>query len=179
LKAYNININFSILDVGCYSDDNIKELYQSKIPFITRLIPNRKIFKEFQANDITDLMTPKNAVLYENRLLYVKIKKFMVCGYVSYAYLILDADRHLKEFKDFLKLKDFDFDMSSEDASLQYKKFGFFIIVSSEYLIKEDIIPLYYARQGIEQIFDVCKNKTDLLPISCHNIETFRGYLLS
>jgi hypothetical protein len=177
LKKYNININYSIFDAGYYSKDNIKELYQSKIPFIARLIPNRKILKEFQANKISDLMTPKNAVLYENRLLYVKIKKFMVYGYVSYAYLILDAERHLKEFKDFLKLKDFDFDISSEDAILQYEKFGFFIIVSSEYLTKADILPLYYTRQGIEQIFDVSKDNTDLLHIAYRNVETFRGYL--
>ena len=40
------------------------------------------------------------------------------------------------------------------------------------------ILPLYYSRQAIEQIFDFEKNYGNLLPLRTHNEETFRGHLM-
>jgi hypothetical protein len=177
LQSYEINVNYSILDAGYYSEANVEELLQNKIPFITRLIPNRKIFKDFKTRDIDDLMTAKYSILYENRLLYIKRKSFFFKKTELYAYLTIDAERHLKEFRDFLKNKEETKELSEEDIDLIYKKLGFFIIISSECIEPEEILPLYYTRQAVEQIFDVCKNGTNLLPIACHTTETFRGYI--
>jgi hypothetical protein len=177
LKKYGIHINYSILDAGYYSDINLIELFENKIPFITRMVPNRKIYKDFQSNDIDDLISPQYAVLYQNRLLYIKRKPFIYYGHKAFAYLIIDSDRHNKEYKDFLKNETNKDNASDKEKDSAYKTSGFFIIISSECIEAREILPLYYTRQAIEEIFDVCKNNTDILPIGCHSLETFRGYI--
>jgi transposase len=53
-----------------------------------------------------------------------------------------------------------------------------FILISSEKIEPAEVMPLYYTRQVVEQIFDTSKNSTDLLPIRVHSEESFRGHLL-
>jgi len=38
-----------------------------------------------------------------------------------------------------------------------------FVIVSSENLPTSEILPLYYTRQQVEQVFDVSKNNADIM----------------
>ena len=42
----------------------------------------------------------------------------------------------------------------------------------------DKILPTYYTRQQIEQIFDISKNYADRLPLRVQNEDTFRGHLL-
>ncbi|MBF0579606.1 transposase [Erysipelotrichaceae bacterium RD49] len=42
----------------------------------------------------------------------------------------------------------------------------------------EEILPVYYTRQQVEQTFDVCKNYTDLLPLRIESEDKLRGHLL-
>ena len=51
-------------------------------------------------------------------------------------------------------------------------------MISSEAVEPDEILPLYYTRQVVEQIFDVGKNDVDLLPLRVHSEKTFRGHLL-
>jgi transposase len=55
---------------------------------------------------------------------------------------------------------------------------GLFVIISSENLPTSEILPLYYTRQQVEQVFDVSKNNADILPIRVQNEDTFRGHLI-
>ena len=55
---------------------------------------------------------------------------------------------------------------------------GLFILVASDQVKTDDILPLYYTRQAIEQVFDIGKNNADLLPLRVHGVDTFRGHLL-
>ena len=57
-------------------------------------------------------------------------------------------------------------------------KLGVFIIISSEDIAVEEILPLYYTRQQIEQVFDLGKNGADILPLRIQNEDTFRGHLM-
>jgi transposase len=55
---------------------------------------------------------------------------------------------------------------------------GVFILLSTRPIAKDKILPLYYTRQQIEQVFDICKNNTNLLPLRVQSEDTFRGHLL-
>ena len=50
--------------------------------------------------------------------------------------------------------------------------------ISSENVEISEILPLYYMRQAIEQVFDLYKNNADLLPLRTHGEDTFRGHLM-
>lgn len=52
LSQYGICIDYAIVDAGYFSEDNVKELYKNKIHFVTRLAPNRKIYKQVAANEL-------------------------------------------------------------------------------------------------------------------------------
>jgi len=62
--------------------------------------------------------------------------------------------------------------------NVEIRRKGLFILVASEPIDTHDILPLYYTRQAIEQVFDIGKNNADLLPLRVHGIESFRGHLL-
>ena len=42
---------------------------------------------------------------------------------------------------------------------------------------REDVLPNYYTRQSIEQIFGFAKSSNDLLPLRVHSDEAIQGYL--
>ena len=44
-------------------------------------------------------------------------------------------------------------------------KEGAFVLVSSRRIAIDKILPTYYTRHKIEQIFDIGKNYADMLPI--------------
>jgi transposase len=53
-----------------------------------------------------------------------------------------------------------------------------FILISKLEVGVDEILPLYYSRQAVEQAFDFGKNYANLLPLRTHSEATFRGHLL-
>ena len=53
-----------------------------------------------------------------------------------------------------------------------------FALISSRPIAKDKILPTYYTRIQIEQVFDLCKNNTNMLPLRVQTEETLRGHLL-
>ena len=145
--------------------------------FITRLAPNRILYKEVAQEQLPNLMSSANAIRYGNRLLYMKKVPVVLYGNVGFAYIGVDVDSRNQQMKqaafaamdDKLPLEVFDKRMSD---------LGVFMIISSEDIQREEILPLYYTRQQIEQVFDLGKNNADLLPLRVQNEETFRGHLM-
>ena len=58
------------------------------------------------------------------------------------------------------------------------KRQGLFVLYSSRPIKKGDVLPIYYTRQQISEIFDICKNNTKMLPLRTQSEETFRGHLV-
>ena len=69
-------------------------------------------------------------------------------------------------------------DITAEVMDDAVNKMGIFILISSESILPNDLLPLYYTRQTVEQIFDIGKNNVDLIPLRVHSVEAFRGHLL-
>lgn len=66
----------------------------------------------------------------------------------------------------------------SQEVSRKMNAQGVFVLVSSKQITTDKILPLYYTRQQVEQIFDIGKNYPALIPIRIQTEETFRGHLL-
>jgi transposase len=178
LKLYDIDVNFAILDAGYYSEDNIKQLFANKINFITRLIGNRLIYKELVASNYDKIIHIKNKNIHAGRLIHVLKQKFNLFGHTMYAYISID---HKRMYEEVLRLGLNSVNAkntSIEELETERKTAGLFIIISSIDIDINEILPFYYQRQTIEQIFDVSKNHVSLLPVRCHNLETFNGHLL-
>jgi hypothetical protein len=178
LQAYGVNVDFSIIDAGYYSEKNIRSLYENNIRFVTRMKPNLKLYKELVASNVDGLESRSNAVFYRDRLLYIKCVPLEMFGYQAYAYVAIDHQRRSDESYSYLKKAIANGDLSHEKIDHEMKRKGMFILVSSECVEVSEILPLYYMRQSIEQVFDLYKNNADLLPLRTHSEDTFRGHLM-
>ena len=177
LRQYGIAVDYAIVDAGYHDEENVKELYKNHVSFITRLAPNRVLYKEVAKEHLPDIMSSANALRYGNRLLYMKKAPVELYGHSGFAYIGVDVDSRNQQMKRaaFAAMDD---KLSLEDADKKMLKLGAFIIISSDDIAIEEILPLYYTRQQIEQVFDLGKNNADLLPLRVQNEDTFRGHLM-
>lgn len=177
LEQYGVSVNHAILDAGYFSEKNASELFESEIPFMTRLAPNKPAFKEAAEGNLDDLMSQKYAYRYGERLVFIKKVSIKVCGYDAYVYLCIDEDMYLMQHKKtILNALDDKRDFDETDAVI--KRLGAFAILTSEEIQEEKLLPMYYTRQQVEQVFDITKNYADLLPIRVQSEQSFAGHLL-
>jgi hypothetical protein len=120
----------------------------------------------------------KNIIIYGDRLLYGKKVETDLFGHKCYAYIILDFDRKVAEGKKYV-INACEDKVNPEEIDKKMKGKGVFILLSAEPVETREILPLYYTRQSIEQVFDLSKNNADLLPLRVHSIERYRGHLLA
>ena len=177
LKAQGINVKFAILDAGYYTEENIRELYDNKVSFITRLKGNLTIYKGLVDEHLDSLESKENLVEYNGRYVYLKCVPIELHGHNAYAYVGLDIERKASEArKTFRSAKDRKMDTDQVFDTIAGQ--GVFVIVASRRIATANLLPLYYTRQQIEQVFDIGKNYAEMLPLRVQTEETFRGHLL-
>ena len=177
LKEQGVDTKFAVLDAGYYSAANIGALFGAGVSFLTRLKENLKLYKELVAAHLGTIESRENLVEYNGRYVYVKCVACHLEGKPAFAYVGLDIARKALEAKStFQRAKNKKMDTGAVFDAIQ--KQGVFVLVSSRRIDADEILPLYYTRQQIEQIFDIGKNYADLLPLRVHTEETFRGHLL-
>jgi hypothetical protein len=64
-------------------------------------------------------------------------------------------------------------DLADRKKALQ--NCGVFILISNSLVGTDEILPLYYTRQTVEQVFDVGKNYAELLPLRTPRRKLFEG----
>jgi len=177
LRAQGVDINHAILDAGYYTEEIIREFFDRKISFLTRMKENLSIYKGIMAESFSTLESAENLVDYNGRYVYLKCVPCDLFGHRAYAYVGLDIERKSHESR-----KTFEHaavkKMTAAQVFKAIEKQGAFVLVSSRRIAKTKALPLYYTRQQIEQVFDVGKNYADMLPVRVHREETFRGHLL-
>ncbi|MDR0372245.1 MAG: transposase [Nitrososphaerota archaeon] len=178
LKALNINTKFAILDAGYLTEENVREMFDSKISFVSRLRPNWILYKEIVARYLSTLRCEENFVCCNTRYAYVKrVDCEIVPGCRGYVYLGLDLTRSSLESARLFECAGRK-NLSEVDVYRQMSVQGVFVLVSTRPIAKDKILPLYYMRQQVEQVFDVCKNNINLLPLRVQSEDTLRGHLL-
>lgn len=179
LKQNGVNTKFSILDAGYYSEENIRRLYRNNISFITRLPAKLNLYKRLLEEHLASLQCCENFVNYNDRYLYIKRVEIddVVDGNKGYAYIGLDIMRKDDEDRKlFQRAKDNK--LTEKEVYEAMGHHGVFVILSSRKVAANKILPTYYTRQQIEQVFDIGKNYADMLPLRVQNEDTFRGHLL-
>jgi transposase len=177
LSQMGVNTSFALIDAGYFSEGNIKELFAQNISFLTRLPAGRVLHKSLISDHSDTLEDVKNLVVYGKRVLYIKCVPVELFGNNGYAYIICDIKRKGNEITNFLIGAKED-RLSDEEINEKLLSKGKLVIISSENIPNNEILPLYYARQSAENLFGITKCFLDILPIRTHSIETFRGYLM-
>jgi hypothetical protein len=159
LKELNIDTQFAILDAGYLTDVNMRELFEGGISFITRLRGNWNLYKEIVATHLQTLRDERNFVSYNTRYAYIKrVECEPVPGFRAYAYLGLDlAMSSLESSKLFARAsRDH---IRNKDVHEAMSMHGVFVLISTRPYAIDNILPMYYTRQQIEQVFDICKKQ--------------------
>ena len=177
LQKYGIKENYVYMDAGFFSEDNILELYDQHINFLTRLPSMRITYKELIQSEGKNLEKYDNVVRYGKRALFIKQKKITLFGKDAFAYLVLDPERKGRETKNFLLQNISNKENSVEELEYEMTNRGIMILVSSFDLRKEDVVHAYYVRQTAEKLFGFSKDDISLLPLRVHNEESLRGFL--
>ena len=171
-----IEADQAIFDAGFYSGKNIQLLCDRGINFITRLPKSRTLFKTLTDN-LNDLESRRYATSYGERILFIREIPIRLCDTDMYAYVILDPDKKAKDTK--LLLREALEETDNEEAiNLQLKKSGLFVLISTTPMPISEVLPAYYTRQNIEQIFSFAKSGASLLPLRVHSTEAMNGYLM-
>lgn len=176
LSKLGIKNSYVLMDAGYFSKNNVKELYEQNIHFLSRLPATNKIYKTLLFDKICDLEKPKYATKFGNRGLFIKNETINLYGKTAYAYIVLDPTRKGKEINELL-LEHFNEDDNNEIDNLEFNKCGIMVLISSYKINNNDVVSSYYTRQSIEQIFGYCKDDLSILPIRKHNDNTIQGYL--
>jgi hypothetical protein len=176
LEQMGIKASFALIDAGYYSENNIKDLYANQIRFLTRLPSGRTLYKSLITTH-RDIESAMNIVTYGKRALYVKRVPVDLFGNEAFAYIVCDIKRKgLETTKYLLEAKEDN--LSDDEINNALNEKGKFVIISSDEIPIDEVIPLYYTRQSAENLFGISKSILDLLPIRTHSIETMRGYLM-
>ena len=172
-----VKSTFSLLDGGYFSEANITSLYAFGIGFMTRISSNRTLYKNLIRETADTLEAPKNVVRYNNRALYIERRKVDLFGNKGFAYICCDIKRKGIDTDRFL-LEALDDKLSDDEIADRLKFKGKFILVSNREMMSDEAIPLYYTRQGAEQLFGLGKSNLNFLPLRVHSEKNLRGLLL-
>ena len=176
LEKVGVCTDFAILDAGYYSDENIALMYDKGISFITRLKKNRRLYKEIFATHGKNLERSENLHVFNGRPLYVEKVECTVSGHRGFAYLAKDTMMAALEMRDSLSAA-LEKNPGVKELDEIKESCGVFMLISSEDLDPKEVLPLYYTRQQIEQVFDTSKNYADLLQMGLHSEGTFEGHV--
>ncbi|MDR2461442.1 MAG: transposase, partial [Deltaproteobacteria bacterium] len=177
LKEYGINVEYALLDAGYCSENNITSLYKSGINFLIRLQNNRKIFLDSLARYKNDALSDSCQYIYNDRVVGIKTIRTKLYDNFGYVYLCVDYSSRNEQLKNFIKGA-IDDKLPRVKWSSETDKMGFFALVSSVNINPEDLLPLYYQRQMVEQVFDISKNVGHIIPLAVDTEDTFRGHIM-
>ena len=172
LNSLGIDIDSCLIDAGYDTADNLDLFYAEdhacKIGFITRVKANDKRFRELVEEKLPTLDDKENLVRYEDRYLFIVKKKVCVGkdeNNPAWMYLGLDCDRMRDEQHKLLRRARKN-GLSLEEVYEAMQSEGLFGVISGREYSCDEILPVYYQRQQVEQTFDFAKNYTKLLPVA-------------
>lgn len=174
IQNINLNVSEAIFDAGFYSNENIKYLIKERINFLIRVPKNRKLYKNLLTK-INNIETKQNAFIYGKRVLFIKKKDITIGKTKLYGYIICDPRKRANEIS---KRTKFLLDDKDDSKDLEIKNAGYFVLLSTTEIKKEEVLPYYYSRQVVEQIFGYSKNNNNLLPLRVHGEKNMKGYIL-
>ena len=179
IRQLGLNAGSAILDAGYCSKDNLQYMCKEGLDFVTRLPRSHNIFYDL-VDEIDCKISSEEAVQYGDRVVFIKSKQMEIYGNKIYAHVILDENKQAKDInyilKDNLGAK---LTKSQEDELNNKLKYaGFLVLLSKSGIEKQDILPTYYTRQVIEQVFGFAKSNNNILPLRVHSEKSINGYLM-
>lgn len=179
IKQLGLCAGSAILDAGYCSKENLAYMCKEEVDFVTRLPKSHNVF--YQLVDDSNLTESlENGVKYDDRSIFIVSREVVVYGNKMYAHVILDTAKKSKNMSNLLKnsLDDKQTKDQAAEINRKLKYCGYFVLLSKKTIDRKQILPTYYTRQAIEQIFGFAKSSNSLLPLRVHTEKSINGYLM-
>ena len=178
LDAAGMPASWAVLDAGYWSEANVRAMDAAGIAFLTRLRPNTRLYKGVVAERLASAREADRLVAHGGRYVYVdRSEAELVPGVRGWLYLCVDMQTRGQE-QHRLFARAARKGIGPEEVHSRMERMGAFVLASTADIAAADVLGAYYARQRIEQVFDVGKNYASLLPVRVHSEEALRGHLL-
>ncbi len=149
------------------------------LDFVTRLPKSHSIFFDL-VDELKVTESTAKLVKYGDRIVFIESKEVIIYDNKMFAHVILDPSKKAKDMHTVMKDKIDDKQtveqMAELDKKLKYS--GLLILLSKSKIERQEILPTYYTRQAIEQIFGFAKSNNNLLPLRVHSERSISGYLM-
>lgn len=179
IKQLGLKAGSAILDAGYCSKDNLIYMCDENIDFVTRLPKSHNIFYDL-VDGAHFIESHANATKYGERIIFIESMEKIIYGHKMTAHVILDPNTKAKDMNFILK-NSTEEELTTKQLDVINKKIkysGFFILLSKSPIPRQDVLPTYYIRQKIEQVFGFAKSNNNLLPLRVHSEQSINGYLL-
>lgn len=155
LKQLGLVSDRAILDAGFCSKENLQFMCQEQINFVTRLAKTHRVFTELIEEAAGAMELSKNAICYADKVVFIKSRQLNLYGHQVYVHIVMDPAKKSRDRHSLLKnrLQEELTPQEHQELDNKLKNAGFFILVSSQHVEREDILPAYYIRQSIEQFW--------------------------
>lgn len=110
-------------------------------------------------------------------MLFIKQVEVELYGRMGYAYIVLDPERRGREMRRLMLEAIEDSREKGEALEWELSTRGTMVLFSSFEIEKNEVVPMYYMRTKVKQLFGFSKDDLQLLPLRVHKEETLRGYL--
>lgn len=178
IQENNFKIDMALFDAGYDSKINFDQLYGAEIDYVSRLSSKFGVYNEIIKKYGGSLRNPENLVEYNGRCLYIiRADCKIASGHDAYAYLGCDLNSYSDQLHKTLK-KIASKKKTTDDLNKMIEDAGIFMLISSLPYEPSGILPAYYARQAVEQFFDVAKGSAKLTPLRVHGENAMFGHLL-
>ena len=186
LGLFGCRIHYVVGDAGYNCPSVMERLVFEGIDFMTRMNPTYDLYSEVLEKHYAELMDSSSDHIteYNGRLVKV-IKVPSVIGKAKdtgeektgYIFLCRDLQAYHSKADHIMRSKNFK-NKTIEERLQLLDKLGIFAIVTSLDASENDVLPMYYTRQMIEQFFDYIKSYGKLTPIRKHTMSTVHGHVL-
>jgi len=170
MKKLGIKPGLSIMDAGFFSESNIRSMMERKIELLMKTPANRTIYHDM-VESAADIENPEKAVKYGNRIMFISSSKTEFADHTVFTHLILDRERRRRELRRYMLKHMDDYD------PFAVKRKGFMVLISSQPIERDQLIPLFYTRQFVEKAYSYSNDDLSLLPLRVHGEDALRGYL--
>jgi len=179
IKRLGLTADSALLDAGYCSKENLQYMCEKSVDFVTRLPKSHAVFYQLVDGAVlTESL--ENAVKYGDRSVFIVSQKTNIYGNEMYAHIILDPNKKSKDVNNILKncIENKQTDVEKAAINKKIKYGGYFILLSKSEIKPNEVLPTYYNRQSIEQIFGFAKSNNSLLPLRVHSEQSINGYLM-
>ena len=177
LGAVGLPASWAVLDAGYWSAGNVRAMDEAGIKFLTRPGPNVRAYREVVAERPATVREADKLVAHGGRYVYADRSEAELVPGVRGRPCPRENARTRGRGRHGLFARAGRRGLSAGEVHGRTERMGALVLASTAGIAAPDVPGAYYARQRIEQVFDVGKNYASLLPLRVHSEEAPGGHL--